>query len=88
MGEGCCSEGHGQEQGCCDETDWRQEMLLHAVRKARFELIKEKAKKLIEKTEGEKLDKLADLVVKAMKEDQGSESAWDGVWTQMEGLFP
>jgi hypothetical protein len=63
-------------------------MLLHAVRKARFELIKEKAKKLIEKTEGEKLDKLADLVVKAMKEDQGSESAWDDVWTQMEGLFP
>lgn len=64
-------EGMNEMHAGPHEHGWdydRKAMMMFVVKKAKFELLKEKVKKRLEEKEGKQLDEMADILVEARLE--------------------
>lgn len=69
--ESCCQSEDCSQGSCCSAESCYPDkfsMMMWLVKSAKAELIRERIKARLEKTEGEKLDKLADFLVENMLE--------------------
>lgn len=64
----------------CDERAW---LLMKAVKIARFEIAREKAKKLLLKTEGKKIDRALGIIVKLLSKPEISDKEWEDAFARV-----